>query len=195
MLERSGLPEAVLLGYRTAARIAAAEGAEHRALELLEAMHAVAVVRRLPRLEIASLADQIRVHARRFRSETCKSLAARIDARLADDDVPRGPLWRRSAELLQHLAHANTAIAAQAWRAALEPLARAGAIAEQMHMGRVRIEVMTWPSSSTLPARGRSNRLSARSSVDLPQPLGPMTVVTTPVGTIRSRSSTMSRSP
>ena len=43
VLERSALPEAVLLGYRTMARIAAAEGAEHRALELLGAMDAVGV--------------------------------------------------------------------------------------------------------------------------------------------------------
>ena len=35
VLERSGLPETVLLGFRTLARIAAAEGAEHRAAELL----------------------------------------------------------------------------------------------------------------------------------------------------------------
>ncbi|HSW27720.1 MAG TPA: AAA family ATPase, partial [Burkholderiaceae bacterium] len=63
VLERSALPEAVLLGYRTMARSAAAEGAEHRALELLGALDAVGVARRLPRLRIASLADQVRLHA------------------------------------------------------------------------------------------------------------------------------------
>ncbi len=45
VLERSGLPEAVMVGYQTAARIAAAEGAEHRALELLDAMHAAGLSR------------------------------------------------------------------------------------------------------------------------------------------------------
>jgi LuxR family maltose regulon positive regulatory protein len=142
VLERGGLPETVLLGYRTAARVATAEGAEHRALELLEAMHAVGVARALPRLEIASLGDQVRLHARRFRGETCKALVARIDARLSDQGLPHGPLWRRSVDLLQSMAHANAAIATQKWRAALEPLAEAGAIAERLHMGRVRIEVM-----------------------------------------------------
>lgn len=142
VLERSGLPEAVLLGFRTAARIAAAEGAEHRALELLEGMSAAGQSRGLPRLAIASLADQVRMHARRFRPETCRALLMRIDAMMAADDMPRGPLWRRSVEWVQHLAHANAAIAAQQWRAALEPLARAGAAAEAMNLGRVRIEVM-----------------------------------------------------
>ena len=142
VLEHSGLPETVLLGYRTAARIASAAGAEHRALELLDALQAVGAARVLPRLEIASLADQVRVHARRFRAESCRSIVQRIDARLQSDDIPNGVLWRRSSDLLQHLAHAYALIAAQSWRSALEPLARAGAIAERMKIGRVVIEVM-----------------------------------------------------
>ncbi len=142
VLERSGLTEIVMLGYRTAARVAAARGAEHRALELLEGMHAAGITRRLPRLCVASLADQVRMHARRFRAETCKALAARVDALLASDEVPQGPLWRQSVDWMQQLAHSYAAIAAQDWRAALEPLARAGQQAEAMSLGRVRIEVM-----------------------------------------------------
>jgi LuxR family maltose regulon positive regulatory protein len=79
VLERSGLPEAVLLGFRTMARIAGAEGAEHRALELLGALEAVGVARHLPRLRIASLADQARLHAHRFRAQTCRDLCAQIE--------------------------------------------------------------------------------------------------------------------
>ena len=142
VLERRGFPEAVLLAYRTAARVATAEGAEHRALDFLEGLHAAGLSRNLPRLCIASLADQVRMHARRFRQETCRSLCDRIDTMLADDAVPKGRLWRQSVEWMRHLAHANAAIAGQDWRGALEPLARAGAIAESMRLGRVRIEVM-----------------------------------------------------
>jgi len=142
VLERTGLAETVMLGYRTAARAAVAEGAEHRGLELLEGLHAVGISRQLPRLAVASLSDQVRMHARRYRAETCKALVARIDALLAGDDVPQGPLWRRSVDWMQHLAHAYAAIAAQDWRGALEPLARAGVAAEGMSLGRVRIEVM-----------------------------------------------------
>ena len=40
---------------------------------------------------------------------------------------------------------------------------------------------MRLPSSSTCPRRAGSSRPSARSSVDLPQPFGPMTAVTVPV--------------
>jgi LuxR family maltose regulon positive regulatory protein len=142
VLERSGLPEAVLLGYRTAARAAAAQGAENRALELLGAMHAVGVSRRLPRLCIASLADQVRLHARRFRPETCRELCARIEAQLADPAVPQGPLWRRSVELLHEVAQGHAAFAAQQWRQALEPLARADALAQRLKQGRLHIELL-----------------------------------------------------
>jgi LuxR family maltose regulon positive regulatory protein len=142
VLERSGLPDAVMLGYRTVARIAAAEGAEHRALEYLEAMHAVALSRNLPRIAVASLADQIRMHARRYRAETCRELCERLDAFLAGKEMPSGRLWRRSVDWMHQLAHANGAIAAQDWRRALDALALAGAAAEAMGFGRVRIEVM-----------------------------------------------------
>ena len=90
VLERSGLAEMVLVGYQTMARIAGAEGAEHRALELLGAMDAVGVTRGLPRLRIASLSDQVRLHARRFRAETCRELCAQIDARLAEAEALHG---------------------------------------------------------------------------------------------------------
>ena len=171
VLERSGLPEAVLLGYRTAARIAAAEGAEHRALELLEGMHAVGVARKWPRLCIASLADQIRIHARRFRAETCRALCERIDALLASDDVPQGRLWRRNVQLLQLLARANAFIAAQEWRRALDPLKEAGVLADSMKLGRVRIEIMALRAFA-LDRSGEKSTALLREAIDLANAYG-----------------------
>jgi LuxR family maltose regulon positive regulatory protein len=171
VLEKGGLPEAVLLAYRTGARIAVAEGAEHRGHELLEAMYAVGVARNLPRLCIASLSDQVRMHARRFRRETCRSLCDRIDAILARDDVPKGPLWRRGAELLQLVAHANAAIAAQEWRRAVDPLTRAGNLAESMRLGRVRIEMMALRAFA-LDRSGEKSVALLQESIDLARTYG-----------------------
>ncbi|HEX6828766.1 MAG TPA: LuxR C-terminal-related transcriptional regulator, partial [Burkholderiales bacterium] len=142
VLERTGMPETTLLGYRTAARIAAAQGAEHRALDLLDALHAVGVARRMPRLCVVGLAEQVRMHGGRFRAETCSALVRRIDEILVRDDMPQGPLWRRSVEVWRTLSHAYAAIAAQDWGAALETLARAGPLAEAAALGRLRIEIM-----------------------------------------------------
>jgi LuxR family maltose regulon positive regulatory protein len=142
VLERAGVPETLLLAYRTLARIAAAEGGEHRALDLLESLHAAGLARHLPRLCVASLADQVRVHARRFRPETCRALCTRIDEILARNDLPQGELWRRSVEVLRALAGANASVAAQDWPRAIEAFQGAGALASALKLGRMRIEIM-----------------------------------------------------
>ncbi|WP_120295634.1 LuxR C-terminal-related transcriptional regulator [Paraburkholderia sp. BL23I1N1] len=142
ILERGGTPDTVLLAYRTAARIAAVKGSEHRALDLLEAMHAMGVSRRLPRLCIASLAEQVRIHAGRYRTQMCDALVRRIDNMVAEEEPGKGPLWRQSVGLLVGLAHAGAAIASRRWQQALDDLATAGVAAEAMKLGRYQIEIM-----------------------------------------------------
>ena len=142
ILERSGLAEPLLLAYRTMARIAAAEGAEHRALELLGALDAVGAARGLPRLRIASLTEQVRMHAGRYRAASCRELCERIDALLRDDAWPQGRLWRYSVDLLRAVARGYAAIAAKDWRAALEPLSRADEMARVLQQGRLHIELL-----------------------------------------------------
>jgi len=131
-----------MLGFRTMARIAIAGENENRALELLGALDAVGIARRLPRLRIASLADQARLHARRFRSETCRDLCRQIDALLDDPQAPQGPLWRRSVAGLRQMAQGYAAIAGQDWRGAVPAFAEVEAVALQTRQGRVRIEAM-----------------------------------------------------
>lgn len=171
VLERSGTPDAALLGYRTAARVAAAQGAEHRALDLLEALHAVGVARRLPRLCIASLADQIRLHAGRFRSETCRELAQRIDTLLDGPDLPLGPLWRNSVAIYREMSHANAAIAAKDWRAAAAALAVADSLAETQKLTRMRIEIMAL-RAYTLDRNSDDGRPLLKEAMNLAQTYG-----------------------
>ncbi|MEJ8857318.1 LuxR C-terminal-related transcriptional regulator [Variovorax robiniae] len=142
VLEHGGLPEALLLAYRTMARMAMAEGAEHRAMELLAGLDAVGTARALPRLRVASLVEQVRMHARRYRAQTCRTLCEHIDAMMDGDELPSGRLWRRSVAALRGLAQGYTAIAAQDWRGALEPLARAEAIAREIRQERLHIELL-----------------------------------------------------
>jgi LuxR family maltose regulon positive regulatory protein len=157
---------------------AAAEGAGHRALELLEGLRA-AGGRNLPR-RIASLAEQVRLHARRFRAETCRTLCERIDAIIARDDVPQGRLWRRNVELLRQMARAGAAIAAQEWSGALEPLARANELAEAIGLGRVRIEIMGLRAFAR--SRRRRGGTAVARSVDLAKGWVWQPFATTPAG-------------
>lgn len=171
VLERSGLPECVLLAYRTLARIATAAQSENRALELLGAMDALGVMRKLPRLRIASLADQVRLHARRFRSETCIDLCRRIDTLLEEEAPLHGPMWQRSVRPLQALAQGYSAIAAQDWRGALEPLARADALARAIGQGRLHIEVLGLRAYA-LDRCGEKSRPLLREALDLAESFG-----------------------
>ncbi|RJG02999.1 LuxR C-terminal-related transcriptional regulator [Noviherbaspirillum sedimenti] len=142
VLERAGTPETIMLGYRTVSRIAAVKGIEHRALDLLEVLNAVGVARDLPRLCVTSLVEQIRLHAARFRSETCRALVQRIDDIVTDNLSLHGPLWQNGIQFIQSLAHAYTAIAAQDWQRAFDALRQTGQLAETLKLGRWRIEIM-----------------------------------------------------
>ncbi|HEX6735078.1 MAG TPA: LuxR C-terminal-related transcriptional regulator [Azonexus sp.] len=168
VLERVGTPETALLAYRTAARIAAAKGVEHRALDLLEVLYAVGVARNLPRLCVASLGEQVRMHAGRFRSETTRALLQRIDEIVARELPGRGPLWRRSVEVLQRLAQAHTLIAAQDWAAAAEALADALTLIEAAKLGRWRIESMGLRALA-LDRSGQDGRPLLREAMTLAQ--------------------------
>ncbi|WP_233151710.1 LuxR C-terminal-related transcriptional regulator [Pelomonas sp. KK5] len=140
VLERSGLPQAVLLAYMTIVRIAAAEGGEHRALELLQSLEAVGEARRLPRLRLASLVEQMRLHARRYHAETCRTLLARLEELLARPELPQGPMWRHGVEAQALVARGHAALAAREWRAAMAPLSAAAEAARAQHFGRLQIE-------------------------------------------------------
>lgn len=171
VLERSGASETSLLAYLSAARVAAAQGVERRALDLLEAMYAAGIARRMPRLCIASLADQVRMHAGRFRAETCRALVARLDELAAQAEASHGPLWRRDVALLQAMAHANAAIAAHDWPCALDALHRAAPLAEAMKLGRQRIEIMALQAFAR-QRNGEDGRRLIREAMNLAQTYG-----------------------
>jgi LuxR family maltose regulon positive regulatory protein len=142
VLEHSGTPETVTIAYLTAARVAAAQGQAHRAFDVLEALYAIGVARALPRVCIASLAEQVRMHAAHARSETCEALMRRLDGLVEREASRHGPLWQRSVAFLAALARARTAMASDDWPAALASLAEADRFAEATTLGRYRAEVM-----------------------------------------------------
>jgi LuxR family maltose regulon positive regulatory protein len=142
VIERSGTPDAVIFAYRTAARIAAACGAEHRAFDLLETLAANGTARRMPRLCIVSLAEQIRIHSGRFRSATCQTLYRRLDDIVAEHATTDAPLKRGALLVHQQIARASVAFAAEDWRDADEALSLAQQWTDSMKLGGVGVELM-----------------------------------------------------
>jgi LuxR family maltose regulon positive regulatory protein len=137
-IERGATPETVLISCRTAARIALAEGNEHRAMDLLESLAAAARARRLPRLLIASLAEQVRLHAGRARVETSRALMRRIDEAVAG----AGDHWGGSEVMLQGIAQAYAWLAEEDWPAMRDTLRQVAPLVETLRQERRRIEVM-----------------------------------------------------
>ncbi|WP_433706367.1 LuxR C-terminal-related transcriptional regulator [Paraburkholderia sacchari] len=166
VLERSGTPDTVMLAWRTAARVAVARGAEHRALDLLESLHALGVTRRLPRLSMASLAEQVRMHANCYRVQTCEALVQRIDELALEDAAAQRPLWRRHVLLMQAHAHASAAIAARRWQQALDALGQAAQLADTMKRRCESIEIMAL-RAYVLEQTGADGRALLLEAVDL----------------------------
>lgn len=168
VLERSGTPDTVMLAWRTAARVALARGAEHRALDLLESLHALGVTRRLPRLSVASLGEQVRMHANCYRVQTCEALVQRIDELSLEDAASQRPLWRRQVLLMQAHAQASAAIAARRWQQALDALNKAAQLADTMKRRCESIEIMAL-RAHVLEQTGADGRALLLEAVDLAQ--------------------------
>jgi LuxR family transcriptional regulator, maltose regulon positive regulatory protein len=134
VLERTGGPDALILGYVTAARTAVQQGHECRALNLLEGLCGIGEARNIPRFAIAGLGEQIRMHALQGRGETCAMLARRLEAA-----VPEGV--RQGVGLLA-LVLACAKQAQGDWDGVRVALDGAGEIAERLHRGREGIQIM-----------------------------------------------------
>ena len=78
VIERTAVPEAVALAYVTLARIALERRDVGRVHDLLEALYALGVQRRQPRMIATSLAEQVRVEASLQRADACARAIARL---------------------------------------------------------------------------------------------------------------------
>lgn len=80
VIDRVGLPDTVLLAYRTLGDLAHAEGDERRALDVFDGLRVLGEARHMPRLVLLGLAEQARIHATRSRPETAAAMIAQIEA-------------------------------------------------------------------------------------------------------------------
>jgi LuxR family maltose regulon positive regulatory protein len=171
VLEHGGTPDIVILAHRTASQLAALQGAEHRALDILEALHAMGVGRRMPRLCVASLAEQVRIHAARYRAQTCDALTERIDEIVEQAAGTHGPLWLRHVVMLQTLSKAYASVAARRWPQSLNALAVALEHANAMKLGRYRIEIMALQAFA-LEHTGAQGQMSLLEAMNLAKTFG-----------------------
>ena len=134
-IERCGVPEVVLLAYRTLANVALDQGDERRALHVLQNLEGFAARRDLPRLALHALADSVRIHAQRSRVDSASQLLVRLSGLVGRFDQPDLLPLRPQARLVQAMANAQVALARADEEGTLRELESAEALAA--HIGRM----------------------------------------------------------
>ncbi len=141
VLERSAPPDAIALGYVTAARVAARDGNEQRALDLLDSLFALGEARGLPRLCVASLGERMRQHALRGRADLCAAVERKLDAMSAEFEGRQWGVLGPTVDLQLGLARAYASVARRDWPASLERLEALVPAAERLRRGRDGIQI------------------------------------------------------
>lgn len=136
VIDRVGLPDTVLLAYRTLGDLALANGEERRAFDIFDGLRALGAARRMPRLVLLSLVEQARIHATRARPETASALIAQVEALAPEFErhelTPFQPYYRMKSALAQTYVALATFDTARAERC----LAEAAPLAQQINRGR-----------------------------------------------------------
>jgi LuxR family maltose regulon positive regulatory protein len=135
ILERRTPPDAIVMGYVTAARVELAGNREQNALELLDYLFSLGEARNLPRLCVASLSERIRMHALRRRSDMCAAAARKLDVFISGLGDHTWGLLTPVIEVQIGLARAYANIARNEWKLALTQLNATAPIAEELHRG------------------------------------------------------------
>ena len=140
VLERHAPPDAIIHGYVTAARLAAARGKQSKAHDLLEHLRAIGDTRDLPRLCTTSLLETIRMFACRYQEAAC---ATRLE-RLIEIDQARSSSWGELQPIIDTqlgLARAYTAMAGHRWDLALPALEAIDPVVKQFRLVREVLQV------------------------------------------------------
>ncbi len=140
LVERAGLPDAVILAYRTLARHEDLRGREGRALEALNNLAEIGRLRGQPRLIAASLEEQMRLQANRHRRLSCTMLQGALDELVGPDGPPAKGL-DAELRLMRDMAAARLALLKQNRDEARIALAAATQLAGRLRRGRELITI------------------------------------------------------
>jgi LuxR family maltose regulon positive regulatory protein len=141
VIEQIAPPDALIMSYVTAARLAALRGEERRAYSLLEALCALGETRRMPRLCVSALMEMIRLHAIRGRSETAATLLARLETVVTSAAGAMSGILGGVLQLERSMAAAYAAAARCDWNRLHQVLETAAPLADGLRRGREAIEI------------------------------------------------------
>ncbi|WP_224788168.1 helix-turn-helix transcriptional regulator [Pseudomonas fluorescens] len=141
VVERLASPDAIVMGFLTASRLAVLQGQTHRGYDLLAALFALGEERGIARFCMEALGEQIRLHALHGRGDTCQALWRRLDELMPDVARQQRGLLGQELALSAGLSNAYVYLVQRDWQAMLSVLAVANEIAERLQRGREIVQV------------------------------------------------------
>ena len=141
VIERIGTPDAILVAYRTLSDLALDEGDERQALDALGSLRELGERRRIPRMAVISLGEQIRIHAIGSRPETAMALLGQLESIVEQFEWPELQPWQPYCRMKEAIARAYAAMAAFDDAKAELALQTAAGLAESIRCGRETIIV------------------------------------------------------
>ena len=141
VLEKRGGPESIMMGFTVAARASAASGLERRSHDLLESLYSLGEARNLPRLCIASLGEQIRMHALRDRREACANALARLERLPLETARQHWGEITALVDIQMAIARAYAALSRNDWPQVPDMLAVPGRMADDLRRGRDALQI------------------------------------------------------
>jgi LuxR family maltose regulon positive regulatory protein len=142
VIDHVGLPDNILIAYRTLVYVALADNDEHRALLVLQSLSTLAQARQIPRLSVYALAERIRIHALAERIETAEVQLRELDDLASAFDVPALAVFKPRVALANAIAHAYVSIARRDFKQANAHLDAAERLALQTGRRRDGMAVM-----------------------------------------------------
>ncbi|MFA7588201.1 MAG: LuxR C-terminal-related transcriptional regulator, partial [Novosphingobium sp.] len=144
VLERQGLPDALMSAYLTIARISESQGRHDKALSLLEELRAIGINRSMPRLHFSAQCEMVRQHARAGRAETAGVLARQIEIALVRGHAHYPAVFLPRLELKVMLSKVHAALAHTGedhLRDLLPEIAQACEVARSLSLGLEFVEL------------------------------------------------------
>ncbi|MEO6227490.1 MAG: LuxR C-terminal-related transcriptional regulator, partial [Thermomonas sp.] len=136
VIERTGFPDNVLAAYDALIHAALARGDEVSAMAALKGLDALAQRRQLPRLQLHTLAERIRLLALKGCNETVAGLLPGLDALVDEFEPEVGRPFHDQARLVAATTRAHAALASGHLAEADRQLDTAAVLAETTRRGR-----------------------------------------------------------
>ncbi len=141
VIDQYTMPDVIAMAYLVGARTALQAGALHNAYDLLERLFALGKTRRMLRLCVISLVEQMRLSALQRREQSCANVAERLRQVVAEADTLGWGMLQPFIDIQLGMAEAYQQVAERNWEQVRTALARAKPLAEQLRRNRDLLQI------------------------------------------------------